>query len=216
MHTEICGEELILLPQRAVYWPKTKTLWLADPHFGKATHFNKTGIFVPSAVIDGDLLILGGLLNTFDVERLIFMGDLFHSSYNSEWERFGAWLGLQNLKEVHLVMGNHDILHKKYYTQYNLILHTDHYIDGSFAYVHEYVEGMEGTLAGKYIISGHVHPGVAMAGKGRQGLRLPCFYFSATHAILPAFGRFTGLFCIKKKLDTDNFYVIANTEILKV
>lgn len=216
MQIEIHGEDLLLLPEKAVYWPKRKTLWIADAHFGKATHFNKTGIFVPANVVDADLFRLKSLLDTYEVERLIFLGDLFHSKYNSEWERFGEWLTMQDLQEVHLVLGNHDILHDRYYTQYNLTLHNEFLTDPPFTYVHEYVEGMEQQYPDTIIISGHVHPAVSLGGKARQGVRLPCFYFNTTHAILPAFGRFTGMFSIDKKHTSDNFYVIADTEIIKL
>lgn len=216
MKITVHGEELILLPERAVYWTKRKTLWIADPHFGKATHFNKTGIFVPANMVDADLFRLKSLLDTYETERLVFLGDLFHSTYNSEWERFGEWLTLQEIAEVHLVMGNHDILHEKYYAQYNLIVHTDFLANKPFTYVHEYVDGMEEQYPGSVIISGHVHPAVSLTGKARQGVRLPCFYFNNTHAILPAFGRFTGMFSMDKKHTSDNFYVIADTEIIKL
>lgn len=216
MQISVQGEELILLPERAIYWPKRKTLWVADAHFGKATHFNKTGIAVPANMVDADLFRLKSLLDTYEVERLIFLGDLFHSKYNSEWERFGDWLLLNEIKEVHLVMGNHDILHQKYYAKYNLIVHDEFLADTPFTYVHEYVDGMEERYPDTIIISGHVHPAVSIGGKARQGVRLPCFYFNSTHAILPAFGRFTGMFSIGKKHGSDNFYVIADNEILKI
>ena len=37
-------------------------------------------------------------------------------------------------------------------------------------------------------MGGHVHPGVKLG-----GMRLPCFWFGERVAILPAFGKFTGL-----------------------
>ena len=44
-----------------------------------------------------------------------------------------------------------------------------------------------------YALAGHVHPGVHIAGAGLQSERLPCFVLGKSRAILPAFGRFTGL-----------------------
>ena len=37
------GESLDLLPDRAVYWHKEKTLYIADTHFGKTATFRKVG-----------------------------------------------------------------------------------------------------------------------------------------------------------------------------
>jgi metallophosphoesterase superfamily enzyme len=44
----------------------------------------------------------------------------------------------------------------------------------------------------RYLVSGHIHPGVSLTGAARQHLRLPCFVIGTTRAILPAFGQFTG------------------------
>ncbi len=216
MQITLNGEVLLLLPERAVYWAARKTLWVADPHMGKATHFNKAGLAVPRNVGDADLQKLSLLIDSLGVERLIFLGDLFHSKYNTEWDKFGEWLQQQNVAETHLVMGNHDILKPEFYHKYNLIVHNEQLIDGPFVYVHEYVAGMEATFEGQYIISGHMHPGIYIAGKARQGERLPCFYFGENHAVLPAFGQFTGLYLIERLSVNDAFYVIANTHIIKV
>ena len=35
----VAGEQLLLLGERAVYWERTRTLFVADPHFGKAAAF---------------------------------------------------------------------------------------------------------------------------------------------------------------------------------
>lgn len=212
----INGEEIVLLPERAVYWPARKTLLVADPHFGKATHFNKTGVWVPPNVVDADLFKLTTLLTNLSVERMVFLGDLFHSTYNSEWDKFGRWITAQQCKEVHLIKGNHDILKPEFYSQYNLQVHHETMVDGPFAYVHEYETGMEQAFDGQYIFSGHVHPGVYVTGKARQGARVPCFYFGEAHAILPAFGRFTGLYLLERERPNDNFYVIAGSEIIQI
>lgn len=53
--------------------------------------------------------------------------------------------------------------------------------------------GQHGTPPEPYTLSGHLHPGITLSGKGRQRLRLPCFWFGAQTGILPAFGAFTGL-----------------------
>ena len=44
-----------------------------------------------------------------------------------------------------------------------------------------------------YALCGHVHPGVRLGGTGGDSARLPCFVLGARHALLPAFGRLTGL-----------------------
>jgi len=31
---DVAGERLVLLPERAAYWERARTLLVADPHFG--------------------------------------------------------------------------------------------------------------------------------------------------------------------------------------
>ena len=45
----------------------------------------------------------------FRPEIVVFMGDLFHSSLNKEWELFERWTSRITSKLI-LVVGNHDII----------------------------------------------------------------------------------------------------------
>jgi hypothetical protein len=49
MKLQVAGEELLLLPQKAVYWPRAQMLIVADIHFGKAASFRALGVPVPAA-----------------------------------------------------------------------------------------------------------------------------------------------------------------------
>ena len=48
LEINVASERLWLLPDRAAYWPRTKTLLIADAHLGKAAAFRRAGIPVPS------------------------------------------------------------------------------------------------------------------------------------------------------------------------
>jgi metallophosphoesterase superfamily enzyme len=48
------------------------------------------------------------------------------------------------------------------------------------------------TSSNAYRLAGHLHPAYRLRGRGGERLRLPCFVFGSTGAILPAFGEFTG------------------------
>jgi uncharacterized FlgJ-related protein len=45
-----------LLPEKAAFIPESATLLIADPHFGKATHFRKAGIPIPEQIFLKDLV----------------------------------------------------------------------------------------------------------------------------------------------------------------
>jgi uncharacterized protein len=212
MKVEILQEEFELLPQKALWWSAQKTLLLADMHFGKIHHFRKAGIPVPVKANTKNWETLIELVQQKMPERLICVGDLFHSHYNSDWESVGAFT--RNFPQVsfELVTGNHDILSDHQYHRNRIIVHGENLRVGPFTFSHFPVEVIP---PGRYVLSGHVHPGVRLVGKGKQSMTLPCFYFGAHQGYLPAFGMFTGLACIKPKAN-DSIFAIADCSIVKV
>jgi metallophosphoesterase superfamily enzyme len=63
-----------------------------------------------------------------------------------------------------------------------------------------------------YALCGHVHPGVRLSANNEPSARLPCFVIGRRRAILPAFGRFTGLARVEA-VDGDAFVAIAGTRL---
>ncbi len=207
-HT-VCGEEFILLPQKAIWWEEQKTVILSDLHLGKGMHFRKAGLPIPLISHQKDFAQLIELLKTPNLEQVIFLGDLFHSSYNSDWELLGEVLKDYQHLEFILVQGNHDILHQQHYTRFGFkvvdVLHLS-----SFVFSHEPLEN-----PAAYNIYGHIHPGVRLQGKGRQSLRLPCFFFSQNYAVLPSFGKLTGLYALQPKKG-DAIFAIADAKVVQL
>lgn len=207
MNKAVCieGENLTLLPERAIFWDAQKTLIISDLHLGKAGHFRKHGIPISRKIHLTDLQILESLLKTYKPEKVILLGDLFHSYENSEWKDFLRFMEIYNSHEFILVEGNHDILSE--YPE-DLILTTKLDIE-PFTFTHIREES-------KYFnLSGHIHPGVSIKGKGRQSITMPCFYFSSTYGLLPAFGQFTGIKKIRPKSD-DQVFGIADSVVIEL
>jgi DNA ligase-associated metallophosphoesterase len=206
---DIAGERLTLLPEKAIYWEAKRSLLLADLHLGKSGHFRKNGIAVPQS--QADLLSLSKLLKRHQPERVIFLGDLFHSSYNREWEALGELLATYSA-EYELVRGNHDILPPADYQRIGLQVTPLCRREGPFWLRHDpWPDGRQ--PAEGYSLAGHVHPGVRLQGAGRQRLSLPCFHFGKQQALLPAFGHFTGCHLISPEVE-DRVFVIAEGEVI--
>ncbi|WP_424961590.1 ligase-associated DNA damage response endonuclease PdeM [Ekhidna sp.] len=183
MEVKISGEVLTLLPERAIFWKKQQTLILSDLHLGKAGHFRKHGIPVSRRIHLTDIQTLEALIKRYNPKKVLLLGDLFHSFENNEWQDFLNFLQVFDSINFTLVEGNHDIL-----PEYPVALAvTPHLEMEPFSFSH-YQEP-----SSFYNISGHIHPGVIVRGKGRQSITLPCFYFTVDHGVLPAFGQFTGL-----------------------
>ncbi len=212
MKIEIRGHQLTMHPEKALVLMADKVLLLADLHFGKINHFRKSGIAVPSKANDRNSELLIDLLNRVKPERVIFLGDLFHSHYNEEWEVLGQVLHHFSSCSFELVRGNHDIMSNLQYDRHNMQIHEGALKIGPFILTHEPLEKPEDDF---YNIAGHIHPGVHLTGNGRQSLTLPCFHFGKHQCIMPAFGSFTGLAKINPKKQ-DQIFVIAEGKILKV
>ncbi len=205
----IQGHNLLLLPEKAMIWKEEKKLILADIHIGKVTHFRKSGIALPPHAENDNYDRLSSILLNHDIDEVLILGDLFHSTYNEEWEKFARFIERFGGLKFSLVMGNHDILDTQHYQIDNLIVHPKSIKSGPFLFSHDKI------LSGEhYNIHGHIHPGIRLQGKGRQTLRLPCFYFGVGHAVMPAFGEFTGLHVLDIN-KSDDVYAIAD-QVIKV
>lgn len=201
-----------LSASRAVFWEEEKALILSDLHLGKSAHFRKAGIAVPAGIIQEDLYRLQRLITRYNPVQLIIVGDLFHSSANNDVQYFRLWRQQFSHIRFELVKGNHDILADSLYTDLSITVH-DTLTIGNIHFMHEPCEDADDK--GLYVFSGHLHPGVAIGGGGRQLLRLPCFYFGRHCGILPAFGRFTGLALVKPARG-EPVFAIADKEIYRI
>ena len=209
VNTKIANEAMNLLAEKAIHLPEHDMLLIADLHFGKVEHFRKNGIGIPNGASDKDFATLKSLVLKVNAKNVVFLGDLFHSDFNNAWNGFQELLQELNQFHFHLVIGNHDIMDISKYNNLNL----NHQMEvGNLILTHE---PMEVIIEDKYNLCGHIHPGVKLRGKGRQYLRLPCFYFGKHTGILPAFGSFTGLHVLKPLKD-DRIYVVYGDLVAEV
>ena len=110
LEIEWAGERLILLAGKAIAWPRTASLIVADLHLGKAASFRMSGIPVPEATAT-DLARLDEMLRVSRSQRLIVLGDFFHSALGRQPEMMDAvadWCRQNASREIVLVPGNHD------------------------------------------------------------------------------------------------------------
>ncbi|MGK0638133.1 ligase-associated DNA damage response endonuclease PdeM [Schleiferia thermophila] len=208
-NVHLAGHSFLLLPQRALLWPKYHILIIADAHIGKVTHFRKAGVALPVDAILTQMTRLKELIRSIEPKQVIFLGDLFHSDVNSEWEIFKSEILSLNRTSFILVRGNHDILPSGQYLSAGLEI-CDIFSTDGITFVHQATEEVS-----KFEICGHMHPGYLLKGKGKQSVRLPCLYKTNNKAILPAYGDFTGLFNIQPSTG-EEVYLIAKDKIIPI
>jgi DNA ligase-associated metallophosphoesterase len=200
-----------LSADKTLFWEDEKALVLSDLHLGKSGHFRKAGIPIPQGVMKEDMQRLLQLLQHFQPNQLIIVGDFFHSIYNQELDFFKRWRTDIDHIAFRLIRGNHDILQNQWYEDAGIeVIEKDLCLSG-FCFTHD----NNAIHPEHYTFTGHLHPGVVINGLGRQTLRFPCFYFTKTHCILPAFGKFTGLATIQPSR-SDVVYAIVEKSVIKV
>ncbi len=206
------GLSLQLLPEKAIYLDAYRSILIADPHFGKAAHFRKAGIPVSEKLHIGDLMTIQVLIQKYNPEHLYFLGDLFHSDWNIAWNDLETFAEYHPETNFHLIKGNHDILPKEVYRSDIWQVHTERLDLGQMILSHEPLANIPTE---KINLCGHIHPGISLYGTAKQKLTLPCFFVSTNQIILPAFGRFTGLYRMKCGKN-DKAYVIAEKKVIPV
>jgi DNA ligase-associated metallophosphoesterase len=198
-----------------VYWEEEKALIVSDLHFGKTGHFRKSGIAVPQNIFKEDLQRLFAEIQFYQPKQVIIVGDMFHSRENKEMNLFIKWRNDISGIEVVLVKGNHDVLADAWYKKAGITVKKEKLQVGKFSFIHDITNHDEEKDSDGYLFSGHIHPGVSVRSGIRQMLNFPCYYFGEKYAVLPAFSKFTGLYCIDPKMK-DTVYAITDKALIKI
>jgi DNA ligase-associated metallophosphoesterase len=191
----LAGAELWLLADKAVYYPEYRALLIADVHFGKAAAYRKLGQPVPHGTTQNNLQRLDELLERYSCNRLIFLGDFLHAPESrapATLEALAQWRSRHPALEITLIRGNHDKRAGDPPPGLGIETVPEPLLLGPFALQHE-----PDPHATHHVLAGHVHPVYRLRGRGRQSLRLACFYLRGSTSLLPAFGAFTGGFNIE-------------------
>lgn len=204
---ELAGETVLLLPERALWWPRGTALFVADLHAGRDTILRQHGMAMPAGTLALDLRRLDQLLARTGARTLVVLGDLVHRApaRTDTWvQSLLDWNAHHpNLRRV-LVSGNHDR---------HLDAHTVGFTDvgdawrcGPFIACHG-SDPICPPRSDGCVLDGHVHPVVRLRHAGRS-LRVPVFWQRNRHLTLPAFGSCNGGFPIRPGVD-DGIYACA-------
>jgi DNA ligase-associated metallophosphoesterase len=203
---ELAGERLHLLPQRALWWPAQQMLLISDLHLGKAHSFRRMGVPVPAGSGQASLQVLSELVQTWRPRELVCLGDLFHSAHAHDSAPAGLlrrWRAAHAGLALTLVRGNHDDRAGDPPPDLDIRLVDEPWPISPFALCHH-----PRPIEGGYVLAGHLHPCVSLGGRARDRLRLPCFHFTDSVGVLPAFGAFTGMHPIRPG-PGDRVFVVA-------
>ena len=208
---ELLGETLEVLPSNTLHWPRRQTLLLADPHFGKAETFRHAAVPVPD-ILQQQLQRLDNVLMSMQAERLVILGDFWHARdgrTETVMATLSDWRDQYPKLEIEIVQGNHD-RGSVPPTGWCNHWYESTSEDSPFIFAHFPEPSDDG-----YTLAGHLHPAVTLSGRGRQRLKLPCFWFGPQVGVLPAFGKFTGTANVRPRLD-DRIFVSVDGEVIEL
>jgi uncharacterized protein len=223
---EFGGETLTLLAQKAVVWPREKTLFIADIHLGKAASFRAAGLAVPSGHSQDDIAQIEQLVLAHDIAHLVVLGDLVHNraSYTPSLDAAmrAFVMRLPRLKKT-LVIGNHDSSAGHPPMEWGFQCIEDFLRLTPFHCLHEPKNwAINGKVTEKRplldetascALAGHIHP-AAWVRTAREAVNLPCFWQSRTQLVLPSFGKLTGRYIVEPHA-VDVTYVVTGQQIFR-
>ncbi|MFC5461874.1 ligase-associated DNA damage response endonuclease PdeM [Massilia niabensis] len=211
----VANELLLLLPEKAVFWPAQGMLIIADIHFGKAASFRALGVPVPRGTTTENLAGLDALIEQHGARHVVFLGDFLHARAahaSSTQLAMLTWRNTRRDLRLTLVRGNHDKRAGDPAAALGIELVDEPHQIGPFAFCHHPDLDMESNAA--YALAGHVHPAWVLATRF-DSLRLPCFVVGSHRMILPSFGSFTGGHTVKREAG-DTIFVTSGEAVHSV
>ena len=200
---------LEMLPSRALFLPQLKELIICDVHLGKAEYFQQNGIPLTNNSDENNFARIKKIVKKYSPEKLIILGDLFHSKYSIDKTLQKKIEDLPELLKtnVELVLGNHDVG-----CEIKNIKIFDIKKTKNITFSHEPLNLKDNKTLN---ICGHYHPKLYLKSNGDK-LSFRCFAMDTKEnkLYLPAFGDLTGGYPCKKSFK--KWAIVSEEEILEI
>ena len=203
------NSSLEMLPTRALLLPQTNELLICDIHLGKGEYFQQNGIPLTNNSDEQNLLRIKNIVKEHCPNKLIILGDLFHSKYSiseslkNKVELLAATLNIK----IELIVGNHDIGCKVKNINFLNFKRSNNFI-----FTHEPIEKFEDNILN---ICGHYHPKIYLK-DSKDKLSFRCFALDEKKHVfyLPAFGDLTGGYPCKNSFK--KWAIISDKQIVQI
>ncbi len=204
------GNSLLeMLPSKALFLPQKNAILICDIHLGKGEYFQQNGIPLTNYSDEKNLLRIRNIVQKYNPNKLIILGDLFHSKYSiSKSLKSKVEILSENLNiEIQLIAGNHDKG-----CEVKNITFLDNKKFQNLIFTHEPLDKQKDNVLN---ICGHYHPKIYLR-NSKDKLSFPCFAMDESKNILymPAFGDLTGGYPCKKSFK--KWAIISEKKIIKV
>lgn len=181
----VCSQRFSTDPSGALYWEDQRTLIVADLHLEKGSAAAEKGSLLPPYDTRSTLKRLAAVMDRYDPDRVIALGDTFHDEKAAVRLRRMDRERLQILckgREWFWLTGNHDPELPGWLDGVVCPVLT---LDG-IKFRHEPRSG-----AKSHEIAGHLHPTAKLTWRGAS-VRRKCFISNGARLVVPAFGAYAG------------------------
>ena len=192
LRLDAAGETLWLLADGAVWWPRGRTVFVADLHLGKGAAFRAQGQPVPAGSSARTLARLQELVVRHDAAQLVVLGDFWHGAQGLTPALLDNVAEFARRVPTVLVLGNHD--RRIHPAGLPLQAVSGALPLGPLTAAHE--PPQPGTPG--FTLAGHWHPAVMLGSRAGDRLRRPCFVRYPHALVLPAFGGLTGAMTLRR------------------
>jgi uncharacterized protein len=205
------GQSLILLPEKAVFFPQSDTLLVANAYVGKSTGFRNS--CTPDLINNSDATLdaLTDLVKRLQIKNIIFLSGFLHEKTKLSPELFSALQQWRDLhRSVRLILVHGDRQPPAALVSLEMEITAEPLVYQGFTLCHQ--KQFNNDDSG-FFLSGYMHPCVNIGGIGdrtHNWLRLPCFWFSDQMGVLPSFGSLAGMQPIRAKRGERVFAVAAH------
>lgn len=231
---EIAGERVLLMPERALFHPAAGTLYISDLHLGKHATFRALGVPLPGGSA-GDMERLSRAVTRSGAKSLIILGDLMNATHSRDRDTlatFVAWREQHAALPILLVRGNHDRSAGDPPGYWGITCVDPPYIAAStprasgsipttweapaicspFTLVHDPDEAAHEP---GFALGGHLHPAAMLQGRGRDRIKLPCFWQWPRGMIMPAFSTFAAGTIMPRRSD-ERMYAVTDNQVFEI
>jgi uncharacterized protein len=168
-------DEEIYAIETSLYLKKTKTIVIADTHFGFEESLKNQGILLPKRQYNLMIEQLKRIISKTKAEKIILNGDIKHEFgkiTKQEWNEINIFLEFcrQNFKETIIIKGNHDAILKNIIKKKNINEIKEYKSDGILITHGDNIP----KKTEKTIIIGHEHPAIILE-NGSKKEKYKCF-----------------------------------------